>query len=122
MLFLPRTPGEKPGELITFYLKDGRTVSGGVPFKGPAVDGAVEKVVIDHPARHDIITLIGSTYVLFNDAIVVPGLGKMVTTLVGVFDGVQAKGFIVHPQMIEETPISLAHLQQTMSDKVFKYA
>lgn len=104
--------------LVTFKLSSGREVSGNVPFFADSVNEPVKSVTIDHPQLK--ITLTGPYYFIINDRAVAAGGPSLVTTNIGVYDGITAKGYRFTPSLIRPIQIDLAKLHPRSLEKMLK--
>jgi hypothetical protein len=101
---------------FTIVLASGRELQGSLPFNAGAIDEPIERIYIDHPQCKD--TLEGNAhYFVFNEAMVVMGLGKRYAVNIGYINDSTAKGYAItesycfpktfdlstfHPQTLEQ--------------------
>jgi len=104
--------------LINFLLTSGRVVRGSIPFMADSVNEPIKSLTIDHPQLY--ITLTGPYYFVFNERMVSIGGLSQTSTVVGVYDGMTAKGYKMTSDVIRPVQLDLNKIHYQTREKMFK--
>lgn len=104
---------------ITFFMADGTSISGGVPFRVPLITSKPTRVEIEHPMCHKL-TFFGPNFIIWNEAVIHPQRGKIVMTNVGVIKDNFAVGYTISKNFIHKAVLDISKFSQKSLEKMIK--